>query len=149
MAIAIPAWLTSGNGPFAVTLTPGTRTPTTGAFSPGTLVTMTGELDDIAFDGDVVTENIRPMNRRKANHVIIEDDSNITLFELLKYEGVNILAAQVYGSDYFKIIITRGAQGWTFYGVRGFPRETIRNGKSVTAVTFSQIDVGDPNPAYA
>ena len=46
---AIPVWLTSGNGPFACTLTP-QSVASDGTLSDGTLVTLTGSLDDVQFN---------------------------------------------------------------------------------------------------
>jgi hypothetical protein len=147
MAAVIPDWFTTGNGPFAVTLTPGTRDAGTGVFTPGTTVPLTGVLDDVMFGGDVIKDNIRPMSRKKANHVIVEEDSDITLVEILKYGTRSLLFAAVYTADYFKVVVTLGLDVWTFYGSRGFPVTSPKNGKSTVSVTFSQIDIGDPNPA--
>lgn len=145
---AIPVWLTSGSGPFSVTLTPQTRA-SDGTLSDGTLVTLTGTLDDIEFENNPKNENIKPMSTRRANYVPVEDDPSWTLVELLKSNGTNLLATANYTADYFKLVVTRGGQAYTHYGVRGPYSESIKNGKSVARLVLQPVDIGSANPAYA
>ncbi len=143
---AITPWLTTGNGPFAVTLTPQT-VAADGTLSDGTLVTLTGTVDDIEFNNDPTNENIKPMSTLRANYVNTSDDPSWTLVEILKSNGVNLLPAANYASDVFKLVVTRGAQVATYYGRRGPYGERIQNGKSTARLTLQPVDIGSANPA--
>jgi len=145
---ALPPWLTTGNGPFACTLTPQT-VASDGTLSDGTLVTLTGTLDDIEFNNNPERENIKPMSTKRPNYVPISDDPSWTLVEILKSNGVNLLRNANYNSDYFKLVVTSGAQAATFYGLRGPYTEQIRNGKSTARLRLLPVDIGGPNPAIA
>lgn len=148
MAEYIPDWFTTGGGPYAVKITPGTRA-SNGTFTAGSTTILTDHLDDVDMDNTVETENIKPSSKRGANHVITGEDTTITLVEIIKYASVNILPSLVYGYDIYKIEVTRGLQYWTFYGVRGGLREVYRNGESTFQVPFHRIETNLPNPAYA
>lgn len=145
---AIPVWLTAGNGPFSVALTPQTIA-SDGTLSDGSSATLTGVLDDIEFSNNPVLENIRPMSSRRANHVSIEENPTLTLVEIMKATGTNILAAQNFASDVFKVVFTRGAQAYTYYGRRGAYNERVVNGKSTARLTLEAVDIAAANPGYA
>lgn len=139
---AIPVWLTSGGGPFTAIIVPQTVSTTDGTLSDGTTVALTGVLDDIEFSNNPILENIRPMSSTKANHVLIEDNVSMTLVEIMKSVGTNILAAQNAAAGVFKVTFTRGAQAYVYYGRRGAYNERVANGKSVTRLTLEQVDAG-------
>jgi hypothetical protein len=142
---AIPIWWTSGNGPFTVSITPQTIA-SDGTLSDGTLVALTGSIDDVEFGNDPTNENIKPMSTRRANFVGIEESPRVTLVEILKSSGVNILSAANYTSDVFKVIIVRGAQTITYYGRRAAYSERMMNGKSTSRLSFDPVDIGTANP---
>ncbi len=145
---AIPVWLTAGNGPFSCVLTPQT-VATDGTLSDGTTVALTGVLDDIQFNANPQLEDIRPMSSVRSNMVRIAENNSMTLVEVLKSSGTNILAAQAAASDVFKVVLTRGAQAYTFYGRRGTFSDHPVNGKSTASLTLEMVDPGAANPSYA
>lgn len=144
----VPLWLTAGNGPFTVVMTP-QSVGTDGTLSDGTSVALTGVLDDISFANNPTLDNIRPMSLKRANNVLIEDNPSITLVEIMKSAGTNILAAQNAASLYFKVVFTRGAQAYTYYGIRGAYGEQVANGKSLATLTLEAVETGAANPGYA
>jgi hypothetical protein len=146
---AIPVWLTTGNGPFTVVLTPQTVSTTDGTLSDGTTVALTGVLDDIQFASNPQLEDISPMSTTRSNMVRIKENNSVTMTEIMKSAGTNILAAQAAASDVFKVVITRGAQAYTFYGRRGAFTDHPVNGKSAAQLTLEMVDTGAANPGYA
>ena len=145
---AIPVWLTSGNGPFACTLTP-QSVASDGTLSDGTLVTLTGSLDDVQFNSSPQLEDISPMSTSRANMVRIKESNSMTLVEILKSNGVNLLPAAATSADVFKVVLTRGPQAYTFFGRRGAFTDHPVNGKSTASLTLEMIDPGTSNPTYA
>ena len=113
------------------------------------------QLDEISIELVNNTEVISGLDERQDNHVIVSSDCTITLVEILKRSGSNILAGIFMGltlanADWVLVTITRGAQTFTFYGVMTRYSEGIRRGKSVGTLAISSINtVGVTNPAYA
>jgi hypothetical protein len=144
----IPNWLV-GRHVTACTLTP--QTNTAGTLADTTPVaTMFGHVDEIDIDGTKTTENIKPMNTIRRNMVTIDVGTQMTVTEILKSSGTNLLPQAWNGSpEYFKLLVTRGAQGHTFYALMTSCREQLRHGKSVAVATFEMVDTGSANPAYA
>lgn len=145
----IPLWLTGPGGPLTVVITP--QTVTAGTLADTTPVqTITADLDTngINIETSPVLENIATMNRQFSNNVIIENSTRITFREILKSAGTNKLALTTSAFDYFKCAVTRGAQVWTFWGVRGAYNESLNKGKSTGDFTVEMVDTASANPTY-
>lgn len=120
-----------------------------GTLSDGASTSLVGSLDGVEFSSNPEVEEISPITTTRANDVLVKDRTEITLVEILKHTGTNILAAAVTSATYFKVIITRGAQTWTFYGLRGAYSESLQRGKSTASLTLTMVDPNTTNPAYA
>ena len=144
----IPAFLT-GRNVTACTITP--QTNTNGTLADTTPVaTMFGHVDEITMSGTKTRENIKAMNTTRRNMVPLDVGTTITVTEILKYSGTNLLATAWAGSsEYHKILLTRGAQSWTFYGLYVDYEEQLRPGKSTGTAVFEMVDPATANPAYA
>jgi hypothetical protein len=148
---SIPLWLTAVNGPFAVVLTPQTVNASTGALTDGTPSTLTSVIAEAGVEIDHSPElrDIRGATSLRANNVIVGVSTRITLNLLLKSAGTNDVATAIQSSDYYKCVITRGAQAWTFYGVRAGYTESISRDAGTATLTLEMIDPGQANPSYA
>jgi hypothetical protein len=145
----IPVWLTGPGGSYAIVVTP--QTVTAGVLADTTPVaTLTGNLDRISISGSKTSENIMAMDSFRRNQVPLDVGTEITLIEILKKSGTNLLATAWMGnSDYFKIGVTRGGQTWTFFGLYESYDEGLEHGKSVGTGRFVMVDPGAGNPGYA
>lgn len=147
--MALPKWLTGPGGLYAIVVTP--QTNTNGTLADTTPVaTLTGNLKRIGINGSKTVENIMAMDAGRRNNVVLDVGTEITLVEILKYNGTNLLATAYWGSsDYHKVAITRGGQAYTFYGVYQSYDETLEHGESVGVGVFVMVDNGAANPGYA
>lgn len=143
----IPGWLT-GKGVTAVTITPQTVNNQTGGLTDTTAVPLVGHLDGVAIRTRVTNEEISPMDAVRENYVPIQTGSSFELTEVLKAIGINLLAPAANASLYQKVVLTRGAQTYLFYGIVESYTETIVRGKSVAVLTVQMIDPGSFNPTY-
>ena len=141
-------WFVGRKGPFSVVLTP--QTVTAGVLADTTPVqTITGDIDEVTLENNPDLERIEPLNTTRGNSVLLADDWTMTAVEILKSSGTNMLAAACSAADYFKLVVVRGQQQFTFYCVRGRYSEGIRRGKSVATADFREIDPSATNPTYA
>lgn len=147
--VSIPVWLV-GKHVTAVTLTPqsvasdGTITDTT------PVATMVGHVDEVTISMRSENEEISPMNTTRLNHVQLKVGTTITIHEILKSNGTNYLATAATGATaVFKVLVTRGGQGFTFYGLLESYEEGLRRGKSTGSMTLAMLDISAANPAYA
>lgn len=147
----IPLWLRGrdipGGGTF--TITPQSVNASTGVLSNAASATsMVGHWDDVAIDSTPETEEISSADATRQNDVILKERTEITITEILKRAGTNILAAAFTGYDYFYVTLTRGGQTWGFYGLRGAYNESISKGKSTGRGVFTMVDPATGNPTY-
>jgi hypothetical protein len=144
----IPTWLT-GRNVTTLTLTP--QSNVDGVLSDSTPVAaIFGHIDEVTLTGSKTSENIKPLNTIRRNMVPIDVGTRITMAEILKAGGTNLLAQAWFGAnEYFKISLARGAQTFTFYGLFHDYEEQLRQGKSVGVATFEMVDPAVANPAYA
>lgn len=147
--MSMPLWLVNSVGPFSVVITP--QTVTGGVLADTTPVaTMTASLDDLSFSYKPTTEDISAMTSGRANPVITSRSSSMSVGEIIKTSGSNLLAAAAVAGDYFKIVFTRGAQSWTgYFLLTGYDEKPNGKGKTVGSATFETIDNGSANPTYA
>lgn len=146
--MAIPLWFTTSQGPFAIVLTPLSVNLSTGALTPGTPVTLTADVDQIRLRSTPRKREISGLAATRENDVITKERTEVTLAEILKFAGTNKLAAQVMAGKYFQLDITRGAQAWSFQGIRGDYDEDLVDDKSLANLTLTMIDPGTTNPTY-
>lgn len=146
----IPRWLTGAGGTITVTLVRQT------VAADGTLAddaagsqVLTGDVDSVDVMSDPGMERIDAMTSGEQNNVGIDDGFGYTLVEILKDDGVNLLAAAVMAGTHFKIVFVRGEQTWTGWGRRGRYDEGVRRGKSVATLNIVPVAVGAANPTYA
>lgn len=143
---AIPPWLVTGNGPFGCTITPHTAAAG-GALSPvGSALTLENDLDDVEVTFTDDLENIKPMSKIGANNVGTNEDFEVTLIEIYKDDGSNILPpVAVY--KYFHVVLTLGDETpWEFWGRRNGFRISPKNGKSTFQLGLKRIETGTTNP---
>jgi hypothetical protein len=145
----LPVFLVNSAGPFSAVITP--QTVTAGVLADTTPVaTMTASLDDVSLDYTATTEDISAMTSGRRNPVITERGTSMTVGEILKTSGSNLLAAAAVAGDYFKIVFTRGAQAWTgYFLLTGYSEKPNGKGKTVGTATFESVDPGTANPTYA
>lgn len=145
----MPLWLVNSVGPFTVVITP--QTVSAGVLSDTTPVaTMTASLDDVSIDYTASTENISAMTSGKRNPVVTERGFSMSVGEIIKTSGSNLLAAAASAGDYFKIVFTRGAQAWTgYFLLTAYSEKPSGKGKTVGTATFETMDDGATNVAYA
>lgn len=144
---AIPVWLL-GQHVSACAITP-QSVAANGTLSAGAASSLVGSLDGIELDSTPELEEISPITTSRLNNVVVKSGTRITLTEILKSNGTNILPAAAVAADYFYVAITRGGQSWAFYGARGTYTESIQRGKSVASLTLEMVDIGSANPTYS
>lgn len=145
----IPVWFVTGNGPFSVVATP--QTNTAGTLADTTPVqTITGSIDDVRVEMVIEHRDIRGSNRLQMNNVLVGEGVRLVLVEIIKYTGTNMLPVMAFSVAYWKIVVTRGAQAYTFYGIRGNLTEGIPNNEKATIeMAFEPIDPAAGNASYA
>lgn len=141
----IPVWAIGQQ--VAITLTPQT-VASGGALTDGTPVTLTGHIREGSLETSTDLEEISPMDALRRNMVPTTVGTRVTLTELLVKNGTNLIAAAAAVGSYFKVVITRGAQAFTFYGVLAGYREQYQRGALTGELTLEMIDPGTANPAY-
>ena len=149
MPAAIPLWFVASQGPYTVSITPQTVNTSTGALSDGTVATLTTEVEDVNIEGVNDLREISPSTTVRMNHVIVKKGTRVSISEIIKKVGTNKLAAQFYAADYFKVIVVRGAQTFTLYGIAAGYQETIQNDKTLGVFSMEMIDTGETNPVYS
>ena len=148
---AVPVWLL-GRHLTAVTLTQqsvaadGTLTPGTGS----AIKTLTALCNRVKLRSNPMLEDVGPVNKTKANNVILQDDFTLEIEVLLKSSGENPLAAAVTASDYFVCVFTRGGQTWTQTVVRGEFDDGVENqGKNTSTLVLHCADISATNPVLS
>jgi hypothetical protein len=144
---AIPTWL-RGNHTSVCSITP-QSVASDGTLSDGATSSLVGSIDGISINTTAELEEISPMTTTRHNNVIIKSGTSLSLTEILKSNGTNILAAASSVADVFRVNITRGPQSWAFYGVRSTYTEDLQKGKSVGVLTLEMVDINSANPTYA
>lgn len=119
-----------------------------GTFTPGSSWSLLGQLDEIDVETTNELENITPMDVRQNNYVPVSTESTFTLTEILKSNGVNILANAAVAGDYWYVVLTRGGQSWGFYGVVESYNEGLRRRKTTGRLVLKMLNPGIANPAY-
>jgi len=153
---AVPQWLT-GRFVSSVTVTPLDFEAATGNLIAGTVAiqTLTGLVDEIDVNGEETTENIVALTSTRDNEVPIEDNTSISLTEILRSGAGNSLLAKCWATagagDYAQVSIVRDQNTWTFVGVMQSYSESLRKGKSVARMNFVMADIGNAsaNPTLA
>lgn len=143
---SVPTWLT-GRHVTTCSITPQT-VAANGTLTAGTSSSLVGTLDEITLDSTPELEEISPMDTLFQNNVILKNATRITLTQILKSNGTNLLTAAANAADVFAVVITRGGQTWTFYGTRGAYSEGLRRGRSTCSLTLEMIDITTANPTY-
>lgn len=144
---SIPVWLT-GKHVTACAVVP-QSVATNGTLTPGSSTSLVGSLDEISLNSSPETEEISHLGATYANTVLIRRKQQVTLTEILKSNGTNILAATATAYDVVQVNLTRGAQSWSFYGIVTGYREDIRRGKSTAVMTLDMVDPNTTNPTYS
>lgn len=142
--VAIPVWLI-GQHITTLNIIP-QAVAADGTLSDGATSSLVGCIDEISPSLDVEEEEISPMTATTGNMVTTLNMPRLILVEVLRKNGVNILAAAAAGSDYFKIVFVRGSQTWTGYFKRGAYQEGIRRGKSSGTLNLQPCGI---NVGYA
>lgn len=145
--MAVPTWLL-GRHLTAVSLTPQTVSGA-GVLTAGTAKTLTAFINRCKLRSTPLLENVGPVNKTRANNVILEDDFTLEIEVLLSYNGENPLATLVTTADYFTGAFTRGGQAWTCTVIRGEFDDGVENqGKNTSSITLHCADNGGTNPTY-
>lgn len=143
---AIPVWLT-GRHTTACAIVPQT-VAADGTLSAGASSNLVGSIDGISIRSASELEEISPMTTTRSNMVPIKVGTTISLTEVLKSNGANLLAAVAYAATYVQVTLTRGGQSFAFYGVIGEYSEDLQRGKSVGVLSVEMVDIGSSNPTY-
>lgn len=146
----VPVWLRGrdiGGGTFSITpLTVASN----GALSAATSASsMLGNWEDVSIDSNPEEEEISSADATRQHNELLKDATDITISEILKRNGTNILAGLFASYNVFLVTLVRGGQTWAFYGLRGTYSEQISKGKSLGRATFRMIDPGAANPTYS
>ena len=134
----VPQWLI-GRYVTSIAIVPGTVSQTTGLFTAGSSMPLTGLLDEIELDQYNDVENIVPMDVRQDNEIIIGSGSRMTLREILSSftsASFNVLSQVMVGYDYCQVTFTRA--GVSFSGIfvcKGYVEGLVR-GKSMGSLTI-------------
>ena len=153
----LPNWLL-GRNVTALTVAgvtvDGTGTTTTTASSASNPQNLAGYIDGIELSSQNTTENIASIDQRRANYVITESETSVTLTEILKNNDSagaprNILAAAYYNYDQALFTMTRGSRTFSFLGVMASYAENINKGKSTGKLEIKMVDPGSANPSYS
>lgn len=148
--MALPNWLL-GRNVTTVTVSPATVAGD-GTFSVGAGVSFTGFIDGIEVNAQNTTENIQSIDQRRANYVITESETSVTLTEILKGNDSsatpkNLLAQIAFnGNDIQQFSMNRGGRVFTFLGVVSTYAENINKGKSTGKMELKMVDPGAANP---
>ena len=149
----IPTWLL-GRHITTITLTPLT-VAADGTLTPGTAASLSGYIDGVELTGQKTTENIQSIDNIRANYVVTEIETSVTLTEILKTNDTsgtptNILASAYYSAfDLALVTLARGGRSYTFYSLMSSYAENINKGKSTGKMDCKMVDPGVANPAYA
>jgi hypothetical protein len=143
---AIPVWL-KGSNVTACAIVPQT-VASDGTLSAGASSNLVGSIDSISVQSTAELEEISPMTTTRRNMVPIKTGTTITLVEILKSNGTNLLAAVAYAATYVQVSLTRGGQAFSFYGVVADYNEDLQRGKSVGTMVIDMVDISSTNPTY-
>lgn len=144
---AIPVWAVGQNCAF--TITPQTVAANGTLSDNGSAVTLTGHLSEASIESTVDLVELSPMDATRRNMVPTTVGTRVDLTELVKKNGTNLLANQAYTSSYFKVVITRGAQAFTFYGTLASYGENYSRERVPGRFALDMVDPGVSNPAYS
>lgn len=126
-----------------------------GTFTAGTSYTLTSVVDGYDFNSDPVLENLSAVNATAANNVPSEEDSSITVREILRKGDTTasptcLLNAFARLYDYGQLVVTRGGLTKTFMGSRGSFTEGVNSkGKNTANLTLRRVETGASNPGDA
>lgn len=141
----IPAWLVRE---FSATITP-LAAASDGTLTPGSTASLVGQLDSMEVTGNKETENISPMDSYPKNYVPVEIETTFVVTEILKRNGINILAAAYYGpDDYAEFVCARGGQTYDFIGLMNNYTEPLKKGKNTGQLTIQMVAIASGNPTY-
>lgn len=150
----IPPWLVTTKGPLTAVITPlsiaadGTTTELT-----GNVKDVTATLQGISYELNRRTAEIRPLTSALEHHVPVSSGMTMSISEFIRSNsGSNKLTDLVFTAissvytDYVKIVITRGPNTITYYGlIQGFSEQISEDG-CVSTVSFQPVDPGTRNP---
>jgi hypothetical protein len=150
--VTYPQWLL-GRHQTAVTITP-TVTDTAGNITPGSSQSLVGTLDSIELGNEPQMENISAMDSTQANWVPLEDDTTITVTEIMKQKSgsypVSFLRIFYIGSREGVFAFTAGGETCAFTFEAGAYRETyVGKGKRQSILTLRQKGVYGNNPVFS
>lgn len=107
-------------------------------------VSVYGHLQECEVEQNVTLENISPMDSLYENNVPIEFGTTYRVTEIEKSAGVNKLAMLANsGYNYFKVVLTRGAQTWTGYAVISNYRMTAQKNKVLGSFEMRPVNILD------
>lgn len=146
---AVPVWLRGRDLAGGTLAIYSVAVAANGTITDGASASLLGHWEEIRIEGDTEKEEISSSDATRQHNEILKNMTKVTITEILKRNGTNILAAWSIANDVGKFVVARGAQSWTFYGARGSYNETLNKGKSTGVLTLEMIDPGAVNPAYA
>lgn len=143
-----------------VALTPLTPDPTTGIFSPGATIVITGIVEELDQEEFVTLEEIGPITSPRGNEVAVMYGSRLRVAEILTRQAsvAGTVGPQlpllrntfIAGSGHCLIEWTHGGNTNDKYGVYGGMRGPFRGkGKQVFMMSFGMVDNGVPDWVYA
>lgn len=146
----IPVWLTPSTGTYTVVITPHTVT-TAGVLTSVASATasLTADVSDLSIELSTRLVEISALTASRENNVQIKNSCRISISEILKNTGSNKLASIASLYTYFLVVITRGAQSFSFYGIFEGYSENLGEPPNTGTLTLAMIDPGAVNPTYA
>lgn len=146
--MALPNWLL-GRNVSSVTASPCT-VAADGTVTVGSAWVLTGWIDGLEFNSQNTTENIQSIDNPKANYVITENETTVTMTEILKGNDSNTtprnylaqIAYNITPSGIVQFSMNRGGRVFTFVGVISTYAENINKGKSTGKMELKMVDTG-------
>lgn len=144
MPNVIPPWLL-GIHLTACSITP-QSVASDGTLTAGTTNSVIAVINAVRFRQRPTKDNITPVNTRRANNIIIEDNSSIEVECILKANAANALLTLSATYDVFAVSFTRGTETITLYGTRGDLDDGVTSkGKNLITLVVDQIEIGSAN----
>lgn len=140
-----PRWLLGKNT--ALSITPVDCDPDDGTLTAdtGNVKSFIGKCDRFELRADPRMDEISPMDGLVEHDEIIKDRYELTVTELQKIAGSDLMAL-IMGGNLFLIVAVLGKKKVSFWCTRGSGTFNFEHGKSPATMQFRQIDTGQVNP---
>lgn len=138
-----------GRNVSAMTITSQTPNATTGVLTAGTAQSIVGQYKTFKLPQSNSLEDVSASSARARNMMITDTGTKCEIGGITLI-GTNVVEIMIQTIDYVSVVLTRGTNVITVFGiVESFTSEITGKGQVTWTLSLGEIDISSQNPTFA